>query len=119
VARFWCWRCVGRREFHLGDYAACEDGGVVGPLSIHGYGGVCLQVHPSGLVSREGVDVAPKDSIGCTWGARASVEAVVDYVAFSWWRRRWPLIFRRGGTGMAVDVVGNFTLPLCWGGFSG
>jgi hypothetical protein len=110
---------VGQRAFRLGDYAACEDGGVVGPLSVHRYGGVFLRVHPSGLVSREGVDVAPEDSIGCSWGARAVVEAMVDCVASSWWWRRWPLIFRRGGAGMATDATGDFMLPLCGGGLPG
>jgi hypothetical protein len=50
---------VGRREVRLGAYAEREDGGAVGPLSVHGYGGFCLRVHLGGLVSREGADVAP------------------------------------------------------------
>jgi hypothetical protein len=65
---------VGRRAIQLGDDTACMDGGAVGPLSVYWCRGVFFRVHPSGLVSREGVDVAPKDPIECAWGTRATGE---------------------------------------------
>jgi hypothetical protein len=81
--------------------------------------GVFFRVHPSGLVSREGVDVVPEDSIGGAWGVRATVEAVVNCFASPWWWRRWPLLFCIGDASMAADVTGDLTLPLCQGGLSG
>ena len=103
----------------MGAYVACEDGGAVGPPLVHGYGGVSLRVHPSGLVSREGVDVAPEDSIGGIWGTRAAVEVVVDCFALPWWWKRWPIPFCRGGAGMEIDAIGDIMVPLCRGGLSG
>jgi hypothetical protein len=50
---------TGWSAFFLGADTACQDGRAAGPLTVHGYGGVCLRVYPGGLVSREGVDVAP------------------------------------------------------------
>jgi hypothetical protein len=110
---------VGRRAFCLGADAACEDGGAVGPLSVYWCRGVCLWVHPRGLVSREGADVAPEDSIECAWGTRAAVEAAVDCIASPWWWRRGPLLFGRGSLGMAADATGDFAVPLCRGGLPG
>jgi hypothetical protein len=69
----------------LGVDIACEDGGIVGPLSVHWCGGVCFWVHPSGLVFREGVDVVLKDSTGDAGGARVALEVVVNIFASSWW----------------------------------
>jgi hypothetical protein len=106
---------VGRRAVRLGAYTTREDGGAVGPLPVHRYGGFCLWVHPGGLVSGEGADVAPEDSIGCAWGARAATEAVVERVATSWWWRGWSLFYCRGGAGLAVDAAGDTLVSLCWG----
>jgi hypothetical protein len=50
---------------------------------------------------------------------RSAVEVAVDSFASSRWWQRWPLLFGRGGTGMAVDVAGDTSVPLCWGGLPG
>ena len=103
----------------MGVDAACIDGGAVGPLSVYWCRGVCIQVHPSGLVSKEGVDVAPEDSTECAWGARAMVEVVVNCIASPWWWKRRSFIFDIGSAGMAADAVGDFVVPLCQGGLPG
>jgi hypothetical protein len=56
---------------HVGVDATCKDGGAVRPLSVHRCGEVFIWVHPSGLVLREGADVAPKDPTGDARGTRA------------------------------------------------
>jgi hypothetical protein len=61
----------------------------------------------------------PKGSTGDAGGARAVVEAVVDSFSSSRWWRRWPLLFDRGDMDMAADVVGDTSVPLCWGGLPG
>jgi hypothetical protein len=68
------------------------------------------------MILREGVDVAPEGFTGDVGGARAAIEAVIDHFSLSWWWKRWPLIFNRGGQDMAADVAGYTSVPLCWGG---
>jgi hypothetical protein len=44
---------------------------------------------------------------------RAMIEVVFDRVAAPWWGRGWPLFYCRGGIGLAADVAGDTTVPLC------
>jgi hypothetical protein len=62
----------------MGVDTARADDRAAGPLSVHRYRGVCFRLYPGSLVSGEGVDAAPAGSSRGAWGARASIEAVVQ-----------------------------------------
>jgi hypothetical protein len=71
----------------VGTDATCEDGGTVGPLSVHGWRRVFFRVHLSGLVFGEGADAAPEGFARDTRGMRAMR------------LRRWSTVLVRHGGG--------------------
>jgi hypothetical protein len=95
------------------------DDRVAGPLSVHRYQGVCVWLHPGGLVSGEGTDAKPTGSSRGVGGARALTEAVVSYFGSPrWWRRR-AVLHGAGGADLAADATSHTSIPLCWGGLPG
>jgi hypothetical protein len=91
---------------HLGADPTCADDCAVGPLSVHRQRGVCLWIHPGGLLLGEGANVAPEGASRGTRGTRAMLEAVVTDFGLP---RRWQrgkLLYSRGSADMAADVAG-------------
>jgi hypothetical protein len=79
--------------------------------------GFFLWIDHGGLVSREGVDVAPESVVRLARSARVATAAVVDDFVSSWGWGGWPLLHGQGYIGVASDAIDHIVVSIQWDRF--